>query len=439
MSRFAPRFLAFLSLAAMAVFSIAQQNPPPTSPPATPAASTFDAKTKQDILEKLQGIVTSKAFVPGVDFSKWPTFLDTHRSDIDKADNENTFAREVNKVLRQFGVSHISLHTPRATEMRTTGTTSGLGFQIRKVDGGLEVTRVFPESPAGQAGIEPGDVVKEVEGKPADDPAQLRVDVGKTLSLKIAKKGGDTKELTLENKKFSTRYPETLTWIGDDAAVLRLPTFARGYDSKNIETLIQQVDAKAKYLVIDLRGNGGGLISNLNHFLSMFLPTGTPVGTFVSRTVADDYARNHTEGLTDPLVIAAWAERKFKTRQRDGVEPFSGKIAVLINRGSASASEICSAALKECHDAVLVGSKSLGAVLASTYGSLPDGFELQYPVQDYVTIKGERLEGHPREPDLVVDAKDDAVAKAIELMKKKASEHANSASAPTGHREKRAA
>ncbi len=427
-------------MAALMFVAPAQQTPPPTSPPATPpATATFDSKTKQDVLDKLQGIVTSKAFVPGVDFSKWPTFLDTHRAEIDKADNENTFAREVNKVLKQFGVSHISLHTPKATEMRTTGTTSGLGFQVRKVDGGLEVTRVFPASPAGLAGVETGDTVKEVDGKPADDPGLLRVDVGKMLSLKIVKKNGETKELTLENKSFSTRYPETVTWIGDDSAVLRLPTFAKTYDSRNIERIIQEIDAKAKYLVIDLRNNGGGYISNLNHFLSMFLPSGTPVGTFVSRTVADDYARNHTEGLTDPLVIAAWCERKFKTRLRDGIQPFSGKIAVLINRGSASASEICSAALKECHDAVLVGSKSLGAVLASTYGSLPDGFELQYPVQDYVTIKGERLEGHPREPDLVVDAKDDAVQKAIELMKKKEAEHTNSASAPTGHGEKKAA
>lgn len=438
MSRFALRFLALLSLTAFTALALSQQNPPST-PPTAPPQAAFDTKTKQDILDQLQTIIVGKAFVPGVDFTKWPSFLDTHRTEIDKADDEATFAREVNRVLKQFGVSHISLHTPKATEMRTKGTTSGLGFQVRKVDGGLEVITVFPSSPAGEAGVEAGDMVKQVEGKPADDPALIRVEVGKTISLKILKKSGETKDLTLENKTFSTRIPETLTWVGDDTAVLRLKTFANPYDYKNVESLMQQVDAKAKYLVIDLRSNGGGLISNLNHFLSMLLPSGTPVGTFVSKTVADNYAQNHTEGLTDPLVIAAWSERKFKTRQRQGVEPFSGKIAVLINRGSASASEICSAALKDCHDAVLVGSKSLGAVLASTYGRLPDGFELQYPVQDYVTIKGERLEGHPREPDLVVEAKDDAVQKAIDLMKKKATEHSNSASGPTGHTEKRAA
>ena len=82
---------------------------------------------------------------------------------------------------------------------------------------------------------------------------------------------------------------------------------------------------------------------------------------------------------------------------------WTGKMAVLINRGSASASEIAAAALNECVGAPLIGQKSAGAVLASVYGSLPSGFSVQYPIDDYVTIKGVRLEKSPREPDEVVE------------------------------------
>jgi carboxyl-terminal processing protease len=92
--------------------------------------------------------------------------------------------------------------------------------------------------------------------------------------------------------------------------------------------------------------------------------------------------------------------------------------------------------LKECRDAVVLGANSAGAVLASVYRKLAGGFELQYPLQDYVTIKGVRLEANPRVPDLVLernpDGKDDAADKAIELLKKKASEHSTSLG-PKGH------
>src|SRR4051794_1692246 len=95
-------------------------------------AMTADAKT--EVLKGLQDVVTTRAFVPGVDFSKWPTFLEEHRADIDKADTDVAFARELNKALRQFGVTHINFRTPKAATSRATGTTSGLGMQVKKVD-----------------------------------------------------------------------------------------------------------------------------------------------------------------------------------------------------------------------------------------------------------------------------------------------------------------
>jgi carboxyl-terminal processing protease len=402
--------------------------------PTQAAGTALEKSTKEEVLKQLEEVVTKQCFVPGVEFGKWPEFLEKHREDVDKAETDVAFAREMNKVLRDFGVSHIRFRTPKAAEQRASGTTSGLGMQVKKVDAGLEVTAVAPQGPAAALGIAAGDVITEVEHKPATEPTAIQVEVGKTIALKLLKKGGETKELTLENKTFSNRRPETLTWIGDDAAVLKLYTFANGYDRKNVEALVKEANAKAKYLIVDLRSNGGGAVSNLNHFLSLLMPDSTPLGTFISRTTADEYAKTHTEGQNDPLKIAAWQTRKYKTNKRD-VPPFAGKIAVLINRGSASASEIACAALKECRDAVVVGAKSAGAVLASVYKKLPGGFELQYPLQDYVTIKGVRLEANPREPDLVLerdpDGKDVAADKAIELIKKKAAEHSNS-EAPKG-------
>lgn len=386
------------------------------------AQEPISADTKTDVLKGLEKVVTTDCFVPGVDFAKWPTFLESHRSDLDKADTDVAFSREINKVLRDFGVSHIHLSTPRGARSRQTNTTSGLGMQVKKVDGGLEVTLVLPAGPAHDAGLESGDVIKQADGKVAEDLSVLRVEAGKKVMFSVLKKDGSTKDVTLENKEFSARRPEMLTWLDDETAVFKLFSFSRGYDRQNVEKILKEVnDKKAKYLILDLRNNGGGAVNNLQHLLSLLEPAGTEVGTFISRSVANDFAKEKSTAASDPIAIAAWSTNKFKTRARL-VEPYTGKIAVLLNRGSASASEICGAALRETRGAKLVGQKSMGAVLASVYGKLPGGFEIQYPISDYVTIKGTRLEGNPLVPDLeigrAVDGKDDAPAKALELLKK---------------------
>lgn len=429
MHRF-PRITASLALLMLAVFGFAQ------TPPADKPAS-FDATTKQAVLTKLDDILEHVAFVPGVDFGKWPAFLKERQKDLDKAETDVAFARQLNGALREFGVSHIHVRAPKAAQARKSGSSSGLGMQVRKVDAGLEVMSVYPMSSAGQAGIQVGDVIQQIDGKAATDSSALRIDPGKSIAIKVVKKEGSTQELTLESKSFSNRRPETLTWIADDAAVLKLSTFSQGYDRQNVESLVAEANKKAKFLVIDLRSNGGGAVSNLNHFLSLLMPDKTAIGTFVSRSSATEFAKEKAEPATDPVVIAAWVKRKFQTNKRS-VDPFTGHIAVLINRGSASASEICCAALKESREAVVVGAKSAGAVLASTYRSLGGGFELQYPVQDYVTIKGVRLEGHPQIPDLALERKpdqpDDAAQQALDLMRKRVKEHTNAAPTGGGHR-----
>jgi carboxyl-terminal processing protease len=191
-----------------------------------------------------------------------------------------------------------------------------------------------------------------------------------------------------------------------------------------LESLIAEASKKAKYLIVDLRSNGGGAVNNLNHLLSLLLPEGTPYGTFVTRRIAEDYAKEKAEGPTTPEAMADWApvSRKAKTR-KSAVAPFSGKIAVLINRGSASASEICAAALKECAGSKVVGTSSAGAVLSSVFRRLVEGFSVQYPVSDYVTIKGVRLEANPIKPDVEVTAvkkdnePDPVIAKAVQIVR----------------------
>lgn len=223
----------------------------------------------------------------------------------------------------------------------------------------------------------------------------------------------------LQDFRQTRRYPsalEPIRWVDDHSAVMRLRSFDEGYYKSEIDEAFNQVK-DADYLVLDLRHNPGGELSNLFHFLSKIVPADKPVGTFVSRRLAREYQEAGLGDGKDPVAIANWASRKFQVRATDDAPPFKGKIAVLIDRRSASASEIVAAAAREILSSPLLGDQSAGAVLMSTFSRLPHGFKMQFPVSDYVSIKGVRLEGNPLQPDQAAPDGESGVAAALDYVK----------------------
>ncbi len=385
-------------------------------------AQAMTSEQKKTVLDGMNETITKSAFVPGVDFSKWPEFLGRHQEAIDKAEDVNQFSAAVNRALREFGFSHIRLLTPRANTNRRTTTRKGIGITATPAqDGGLQVRAMAESGPAKEAGLEIGDIILTVNGAKAEKAEQLEGELGEKRALEIKKANGETKNLEVEIKNFSSVRKETLTWVDEETAVLRVFTFANGYDRNNIEALVKEANGKAKRLIIDLRSNGGGAVVNMNHLISLMIPANTEYGTFVNRKMANDWQAANPDAQIEVAAIGAWAPNKYKTRQVKDFKPFDGKIAVLINRGSGSASEITACALREKGGAILVGTRSAGAVLASVYGPLKEGFALQYPVSDYVSINGTRLEANPLKPDVEVTAsepgKDLVVERAVEALK----------------------
>lgn len=406
-----------LLFGASALAALAQ----PTGPSAS-SGSALTAEQKDQVLKSIGDVVTQRMFVPGIDFSKWPEIVEKNKEALDKAEDERSFALAINRVLREFGISHVRLRTPQAGQQRRTGPQSiGLGIQSQKEEtGSLLITTIVPNSPAATAGLSQGDRIQKVDGKTPESPAVLSGDADSKVALKVLKKTGEEVEIELMRKAFSTARQDNVTWPSEDTAVLKVHSFSRGYVRENIEKLVSEA-SRAKYLILDLRSNGGGATNNLIHLLSLLLPNDTPVGVFVSRRTYTDYEKAKPDAPKDLASIGAWAPNKYTTR-RGRVEPFGGKIAVLVNRGSASASEICAAALRETAGAPIFGTRTAGAVLASTYARLALDWEIQYPLTDYVTIKGMRLEGNPLTPDHEVapapSAEEDlAVKKAMETLR----------------------
>jgi carboxyl-terminal processing protease len=387
-------------------------------------AQELTQAAKEEVLKRMTEVVTTSAFVPGKDFSKWPEFLQAQKATIDKAKTPDEFAESVTLTLEKFGISHINLFPPRMAEMRVNPNIVGIGVSLQPEDDGFRVWHVFEKAPAGEAGIEIGDLIIEVNGEKPKTVQPIAGQEGTQVVIKVKKAGGKIKEYHLTRRKFSTRRVETLTYAdkAKQTAVIRIWTFDHGYDPANVTRLMEQAST-AKNLIVDLRGNGGGAVANMMHFLRMVLPEGTPIGTFVTRSLVNNYVEETNGNPNDLFAIAKWGN-KMKVGSSMGTPLFKGKIAVLVDPGSGSASEITAAALKETVGASVVGMKSAGMVLASLMQPMPHGFLLQYPITDYVTVKGLRLEGNGVTPDLEVtmpemrkiNEPDVAVEKAVALL-----------------------
>lgn len=376
---------------------------------------------KAAVLSRVQYVLSTQAFVPGVDFEKWPDMIKKSNEKFQTAKTKGEFALAINSLMESYGFSHIGVFPPSFGDQRSNLKRGGIGIRVQVEEGGLRVTHVFKESPAATAGFRVGDLVVECDGKPVKATPDLAGENGQKSEIKVVRKEGDAK-LSVTRADYKTLIPETLAWQGD-VAIIHIPTFDVGYDKQNIEQIMGEAVPKASAIVLDLRGNGGGRVTNLQHLASFFLDSEKdPMGTFIGRPQVDAYEKVHGPS-TDLKAIAMATRYKVKANKREDLK-VSVPVAVLVDQGSASASEMMAAALKEVKGSKVIGAKSAGAVLASMILPLEtSGFWIQFPVTDYITIGGARLEGNGVSPDflakpVVWGETDDGVAVALKALGK---------------------
>lgn len=374
---------------------------------------------RAEVLKNVATELRTRAYVPGVDLGRWDAIVADDKGALAAAKTDDEFARAVNLDLRKFGTSHFRLETPKQATARATQRTVGLGIAVAMGTDGMRISAIAPGSPAEKAGLKAGDLVLTLDGRPPTRQA-LQGDEGKTVRLRV--KG--QKEKTLKFEAYSTRRPITLTEIDANTALFRLPTFLNGYDRAEVEKRLAEA-TKYPGLIIDLRNNGGGSVASMEHLMSLFMPQGSTVGTFVSKPLVAAYEAGHREKTPDPLAIALWSRYAESWKGR-GIRPanrtsgpiYKGNVVVLVNRGSASASEIFASAMHDVVGADVIGTRSAGAVLVSVFRPVGHGFSLQYPTSDYVTVRDRRLEANPIIP-VVEDASPEAeVVKATYVLRR---------------------
>ncbi len=344
---------------------------------------------------------------------------------VDQTNNEQNWAKwrhKYDKMIQTDEDAYVAIDTmvaslndpytkflnPKEFQEETSsikGSLKGIGIQIGMKDGKLMVIAPIEDTPAEKAGLLADDEILAINGKSTkgitvDKAAdQIRGEEGTQVTLLIKRKGVDEpKSYTItraeiEIKSVTQKVPTDIK-IPDDICYIRLSSFISRNASKEVREIILNNPDK-KSFILDLRSNPGGLLSNAIYISDMFLNGGDIVATVDRDGYKETQKASNALLTTKPLVV-------------------------LLNKGSASASEIFSGAMKDNKRAVLVGTQSFGKGLVQEINKLPNNSGINITIQKYLTPNGTDIHKKGITPDVVVELTDEQIKNKDDAQLKKA-------------------
>ncbi len=270
----------------------------------------------------------------------------------------------------------------------TKGEFGGLGIEIAAAEGGIRVVSPIEDTPAYKAGVKAGDLIIKIDDELARDMSlsegvkKMRGKPGTSIVLTIFRKGEDAPlEIKIVRAVIKVKSVKS-DMLAPGYAYLRITQFQERTGSllkKQLRALRQQAGGKLAGAVLDLRSNPGGLLSQAVEVSDLFLDKGNIVST-----------RSR-----------AGKNLSFDARPGDALNGLP--LIVLINHGSASASEIVSGALQDHHRAVLVGTRSFGKGSVQSVVPLNDGTAIKVTTALYYTPSGRSIQATGIDPDIEVE------------------------------------
>jgi carboxyl-terminal processing protease len=317
----------------------------------------------------------------------------------------NEMVQELHKLYDDRFSHYFNPRQLKRFNQSTSGRFSGIGLSVLEVKKGLRVATVFPDTPAQDAGIGEGDVIvsvdgREIAGEPADAAtARIKGPPGTEVRLGIVDADtGEPRELDIERAE--VRVPAVRGNLreadGEKVGYVQLAGFSEGAHDELRDEVERLVGRGAQGIVLDLRGNGGGLLDEAVLVSSIFVEDGVIVSTDGRAQPQQDYEA--VGGALDPPPMV-----------------------VLIDENTASAAEILAAALSEYEIAELVGTKTFGKGTFQEVIELDEGGALSLTVGEYLTASGESLAGDGIEPDVRASDRrstdgDEALRRALKVL-----------------------
>lgn len=322
-------------------------------------------------------------------YETYDTIMSEYYKDVD---SDKLIEGAINGMLESLDDEHTMYFDKKSKEefdSELSGNYYGIGAQIQLTsDETIKITKVFDDSPAKKAGLKEEDVFVSVDGtsvkgKSATEVANmLKSDSVKTSTIVVKRNDKElTFKVTKENITLFSVSSEMLDNNGKNVGYLSVSIFGQKTYSQFKDALTKLEKQDMDSLIIDLRGNTGGYLSTVTNMLEEFIDKGNVI-----------YQIQSSSGVKQYKTVKA-SEKKYK-------------IVILIDGGSASASEIMSAAMKEVYGATLVGQTTYGKGTVQTTKNLSNGSMIKYTIEKWLTPSGKNIDKEGIKPDYEVELGD---------------------------------
>lgn len=351
-------------------------------------------------------------------FDVYETIVDNYRDDVDKEELINS---AINGMVSSVGdeyTSYVDKDLTNEFNELVNGVYEGIGATIQLTESGVKVIEVYEDSPSYKAGIKKDDIILKVDdiNLRIDEVGIDKIDVEKLSNyIKVESSGEITmkvlrgkEELSFTLKRSKVEMPvvsgEVYEKNGKKIGYIGISIFS-SVASKQFESKLKELEKEdISGLVIDVRGNNGGYLTTVTTILNTLLPKGKSLYQ-VQKDNKTDITKDKTGTYRDY------------------------PIAVLVNGGSASASEILAAAIKESYDGFVVGTKTFGKGTVQQVKTLSDGSMIKYTIENWLTPDGNWINEKGIEPTDIVELNeeylknpiidnDNQLQKALELVSK---------------------
>ena len=335
----------------------------------------------QKLFDRTWRIISKEYYEPTLNHQNWARWKYHYQGKI-KTDEDARVA--IDTMIASLNEPYTRFMTKKDYEDLTTSITSkiyGIGVNIYSNAGKIEIFNVMPATPADFAQLKQGDIITAVNGKDTNGmnvsevASLVRGPENSVVELTILR---HNKKITKKIKRKEIKIKTVRSSIVDNhIGYIQILSFMSGSTPNEFVDALNNTK-NTDSLILDLRGNTGGLLDNAVFIADIFLQKGT---------IVDIIYRNGY---------------KKSIRAQDGIQPINKPVVVLVNGASASASEILSGALKDYHRATLVGKKTFGKGLVQKVVPLPNQTGVNITIARYLTPNGTDINKLGIKPDVEI-------------------------------------
>lgn len=346
-----------------------------------------------DVFEQVWSTVRDNYVYTDFRGLNWPAIHDEYAAKIKASPDEAGAYKLIAEMIQKLGDRHSGYEDPEQTRedeamQRGELKLSGIGVLSQQIDKAVRISYVIPASPADKAGLRPFDTIRAVNGTPlvdsADAPRLIRGPAGTSVTLTIESPGKVARDVVIVRDNVTFAYHAVAQRLpGTNIAYLNMPTFSTFGIAKEARDQISKLAASGPLdgLIIDVRQNGGGFLSELVEFEKVFIDGGVA-----------GYEATRTEKITDRIPAG------------QTLAGLRGKpVVVLTSNLCESACERFSVAMHDLHRGTIIGTTTAGNTETVYPYDLSDGSRLLLAQATFVRPDGTSIEDKGLVPDTVVD------------------------------------